>query len=112
MRWIIGELISYSPVSWLVFASIAFCAARYFRWRCIPLGHLVVLTIVFFLDVRWLQIDGANRDMDGPFFIGMFLHAFVINTVLVLVTGVGVWLRKRSGPLVHEPKTVYQSIQR
>ena len=106
MRWIAGELISYSPVSWLVFAFIAFCTARYFRWWCIPLGHLVVLAIVFFLDVRWLQIDGANRDMDGPFFFGIFLHAFLINTVLLLVTAVGVWLRKRSRPLMHEPKTV------
>jgi hypothetical protein len=106
MPWIIGELISYSPVSWLIFASVAFCAARYFRWWCIVVGHLVVLAIVFFLDVRWLQTDGQNRDLDGPFLIGIFLHAFFINTVLLLVTGFGLWLRKRSRPVLYEPKPV------
>jgi hypothetical protein len=68
------------------------------------MGHLIVLGVIFFLDVRWLQIDGTQRDMGATFLIGIFLHAFLINTVLLLVTGSGLWLRKRSCQNFHELK--------
>ena len=96
MRWIFYELISYSIVSWLVFALVAFSSARFFRAWCIPVGHLVVLAIVFYLDVRWIQVDGEGRDMDAVFLFGIFLHAFMINTALLPVTAFGIWRRRRS----------------
>ncbi len=95
-QWMLGELASYAVISWLVFAVIAFSTARFLAWWAIPIGHLVVLGIIAHLDVRWIQIDGAGREQDIGFYVGIFIHAFMVNTILLPVTATGLWHKGRS----------------
>ena len=101
------QLASYNIVTWLVFIAIAFLTARYFPWWCIPIGHLVVGAIVFFLDIRWIQAEmsrlgwDGTPDMDFVFDIGMLIRIFLVNTVLLPVSFVGFQIKKRSKNLNH-----------
>ncbi len=99
--WVFGQLLSYSPVSWAIWIVIAFIAARYFPGWCIPIGHLLVGAIVSFLDVRWIQGEMHKPGWDGVpdqdivFIHGMLIRIVLINTVLLPVSFLGVWLRDR-----------------
>ena len=95
-RWIFGELASYTVISWLVFAVIAFSTARFLAWWAVPIGHLVVFGIVAHLDIRWIQIDVAGREQDIGFYVGIFIHAFMVNTILLPITALGLWHKQRS----------------
>lgn len=96
------QLASYNIVTWLAFIGIAFLTARYLPWWCIPIGHLVVGAIIFFLDVRWIQFEmnkpgwDGTPDMDIVFAIGVFIRIFLSNTVLLPVSYIGFRIRKRS----------------
>ena len=64
-------------------------------------GHIVVAGIVVFLDVRWyarwLEIDPSSpgwHDKD-LFFFGTVLRILMINTLLLLITLLGLQFRKR-----------------
>jgi hypothetical protein len=98
--WGFWQLLSYSIVSWLAFALIAFCAARYGGWCFVPVGHLVVAIVVVLLDIRWIRAEmntpGWNGipDMDVIFYFGMLMRILLINTILLLVTGTGICCRR------------------
>ena len=102
------QLASYSIVTWLAFVAIAFLVARYLPWWCIPIGHLVVAGIIYFLDVRWIQSEmskpgwNGTPDMDIVFAIGMFIRIFLVNTVLLPLSYVGVRMRRRQRSLSYE----------
>ena len=98
---LVSQLGAYSIVTWLVFIALAFFVARYLPWWCIPLGHLLVVVILFYLDVRWIQAEmnkpdwNGTPDMDLIFDIGVLVRAFLINTLLLPVSWWGFWLRRR-----------------
>ena len=95
-KWMFGELASYAVISWLVFAVIAFSTPRFLSWWAVPIGHLVVFGIVAHLDIRWIQIDGAGREQDIGFYVVIFIHAFMVNTILLPITALGLWHKNRS----------------
>lgn len=111
LMWAIGNLVSYSLISWAVWIAIAFVVARYFPWWCIPIGHLIVGAIVVYLDVRWIQAEMRKPDwygipdQDAGLYIGTMLRTFFINTTLLPVNYLGVRLRKRQRKLKMEHTT-------
>ncbi|MCY3021179.1 MAG: hypothetical protein NTW87_19365 [Planctomycetota bacterium] len=99
--WILWQLLSYSIVSWLAFVLIVFCAARYGGWWLVPVGHLVVAAIIVFLDIRWIRAEmgspgwDGTPDMDIVFHFGVLARILLINSVLLPITGIGIWRRRR-----------------
>ncbi len=99
--WILCQLSSYGIGTWLILVFIAFCAARYGGCWLIPVGHLVVAAIIVFLDIRWIQGEmnkpgwDGTPDMDIIFEFGVLMRILLINTVLLPVTAIGIWLRRR-----------------
>jgi hypothetical protein len=107
IAFLFWQLASYGIFAWITFIAIAFLVARYLPW-CIPIGHLVVVGIVYFLDVRWIQSEmskpgwDGTPDMDIVFAIGMFIRVFLVNTALLPLSYVGVWVRRRQRSLSYE----------
>jgi hypothetical protein len=108
--YLFWQLASYSIIAWLAFITIAFFTARYLPWWCIPIGHLIVGVIVYFLDVRWaiaqMRSPGYDPatgvDLDFVFFIGMLMRIFLINTVLLPLSYVGFRMRRHQRSLSYE----------
>ena len=100
LTWIVWQLYSYGIGSWLAFVFVAFCAARYGRWWLIPVGHVVVAAIICFLDVCWIEAEmgkpgwDGTPDMDVVFQLGFLMRVLLINTVLLPITAIGIWLRR------------------
>lgn len=99
--WIIWQFASYSVGTWLVFVAIAFFTARYLPWWCIPIGHIVIGAVIYYLDFRWILSEmrkpswDGTPDMDIVFHYGVYIRIFLINTVLLPATILGRWWRKR-----------------
>lgn len=95
------QFFSYSFITWLTFAAIAFCAARYFPWWCIPVGHIAVAVILFYQDFNYIQSEmrkpgyNGTPDLDIIFIFGLLIRIFLINLTLLPITALGVWLRRR-----------------
>jgi hypothetical protein len=95
------QLLSYSALTWLAFAAIATATPYFLRWRWIPVGHLLVALIVYYLDVAWVQEQMKQPDWDGApdldivFWIGLLPRILLINTVLLPFTLLGAWLHSR-----------------
>ena len=98
---LLEQCFSYSLMTWVVFAAIACCTARFLPWWCILLGQVVVAAIVGWQDVEWVQAkmrkpvwDGAP-DLDVVFAIGLLIRIVLINVALLPFAAIGVWQRAR-----------------
>lgn len=86
---------------WLVFAAIIYCVARYGPWWCILSGHLAVAVIIGQMHVAWITHEmsrpgwDGEPDMDIIFAIGLFTQVGFVSLVLLPVTTIGVWLKRR-----------------
>lgn len=101
LTWIGWQLLSYGALSWLVFLLVAYCVARYGRWWLIPVGHLAIALLIVFLDIAWIQSEMSKPDwnglpdMDIGFSLGVLFRILLVNTVLLPITGLGLWYRRR-----------------
>ena len=104
INWMLWQLFSYGLVTWLAFLLIAYSAARYGGWRLVPVGHLVVAAIILFLDMRWIRAEmsrpgwDGTPDMDMVFHFGVLMRILLVNAILLLVTAIGLWRRRRLRP--------------
>lgn len=99
--WIFWQLLAYDPLSWAVFIGIAFFVARYLPGVCIPLGQIAVGIVVAILDTYWIQAEMHKPgwygipDQDFFFYMGVFARIVLVNSVLIPVSILGVWLRRK-----------------
>ena len=99
--WALLQLLSYGIGEWLILVLIAFCAARYGGCGLVFVGHLVVTALVVVFDICWVQKEMSKPgwdglpDMDFIFYIGVFGRILLVNTVLLPVSAMGIWLRQR-----------------
>jgi hypothetical protein len=100
--FILMQVFSYSVLTWLAFLLIALLAARYGGWGLAPVGHLAIAAIIVLLDYRWIQYEmhkpgwDGTPDMDIIFYFGVLIRIPLLNTILLPVTGIGIWLRQRA----------------
>lgn len=98
---LLAQLLAYGPW-WLVFAVVAYLTARFLHWGFIPLGHLAVGSLIFYLEVRALRLAmnqpewNGTPSADAAFFLGLIIHILWVNSLLLPLTGFGAWQRKRS----------------
>jgi hypothetical protein len=99
LNFAISQILSYDPLSWVVFIAIAFSTARYLPCWCIPAGHIVTALVIAGLDLAWIHAEMSRPGWDGipdqdiVFFFGVFFRVLLINTVLLPLSGIGVWRR-------------------
>lgn len=92
MPWMIFQLLSYSPMTWLVFVAVAYAGARMGRIPGVFLGHILIAMMVFGLDLHWVHSEMERADWDGAadydivLLIGVVLRVLLINTLLMLVS--------------------------
>lgn len=97
----ISQLATYGIVGWMVFATLAFVAARFGRFWGIVAGQVLIALLVAVLDVQWIQAEmhrpswDAQPDQDFVFTMGVLIRAVLVNTFLLPVSAVG-WLSRRS----------------
>jgi hypothetical protein len=101
MLTLVSQPLSYG-FGLVCFATIAFCAARFWGMAGMFAGHIALAVIVAVLDVRWVQSamrapdwDGTP-DMDIVFTIGLSIRIVLINTILLPVTFIALRMRSRS----------------
>lgn len=106
-EWVIGQLLSYSPWTWLYFFVVAIVTAYCLRIPGILLSQIVVAISIFVLDLYWIQTEMRRPDWDGQpdrdviFFIGVLVRVLLFNTLLLPV-GVIAWWWSRSRTTVRE----------
>ncbi len=94
VEWAVPQLMSYSPQEWLLFAAIAFFAAYFGGGRGVFRGHLLIALVVSFLDVGY-AMNHQTMDMDAIFTMGVLARVVLINTVLLPVSGLGLFMGKK-----------------
>lgn len=103
---VLWQLLAYSVESWLAFALIAFCAARCGGWWLVPVGHCLVAGMILVSDMQWIGTEmrrpgwDGTPDMGAVFYLGVLMRILLVNTVLLPITGIGLWRRRvtRSSP--------------
>lgn len=86
---------------WLLFVATVYCVARYGPWWCIPSGHLAVAVIIYQMHFAWIRHEmsrpgwDGEPDMDIIFAIGLSTQVGLVWMVLLPVTAIGVWLKRR-----------------
>ena len=64
-------------------------------------GQFIVAAIIIILDYRWIEMEMSKPewngapDMDFVFYIGVLIRIVIINSVLLTVTGIGYFIKKR-----------------
>lgn len=97
---LLHQLLGYGPW-WLVFATTAYLTARFLHWWFIPLGHVAVGSVIFYLQVRELRLAMNQPDWNGApaadfaFILGLIVHILWVNTLLLPLSGFAAWQRKR-----------------
>jgi hypothetical protein len=94
IRWALLQLLSYGVLSWLAFVGIAFLASRCGGWIGMFLGQCVVAGAVLVLDIDYATTH-AYMDMDIVFTLGLLARVMLINTVLLPVSAIGIFLRRK-----------------
>lgn len=91
----------YGITALLLFTSVAFFAARIGGWKGVLVGHFVLAIAVAIMDVKWIQEvmakpgwDGTP-DMDMFFHFGVMIRVFLINTLLLPFSLLGIWIRNK-----------------
>jgi hypothetical protein len=99
--WALSQLLSYPPWWWLIWLVVAFGAARYAKIPGIVGGQFLIAGMISMLDLQWIERQmsrpGWNGlpDQDFVFYIGLFARIILINAVLLPVSVVGFWFRRR-----------------
>lgn len=89
---------------WLAFPTIAYLTARYALSWCVPLGHLAVASLVFFLDIRWLHAQmrqpewNGTPGMDTAFVLGVLIRIIVVNLIVLPATVLAIRQRRKAVP--------------
>jgi hypothetical protein len=115
MTYFLLQLFSYHPFAWIIFLAIAFAVARYSPWWCIFLGQFVIAIIIYCLDIHWVRTEMAKPDWDGTpdmdiiFAVGVLFRIVLINTVLLPVVILGLWLKRRRRISSCKQKSLEQS---
>lgn len=101
MLWIFSQLLAYTPYEWAAFAAITFTCGYFGRGVEIPIGLIIVTTLVIWSDLQWIQSainapdwNGAP-DQDGIFIIGMIIRIVLVNTTLFPLTLLTLWFAFR-----------------
>lgn len=96
---VLEQLLAYGPW-WLLFAAIIYGTARFtFAW-CIPVAHFTVAAMVFCLDVRGILAQMNRPNWNGSLELAIteiVAHIFLVTTILLPLTALGVWQRRRKG---------------
>jgi hypothetical protein len=111
LQYFLLQASTYSIVSWLLFTAITFGCSRYLRFGMF-IGHICVALLVAGLDVYWIQSEinrpgwNGTPDQDIVFHFGVMLRVILINTVLLPVSVLGSWIRRKRAPgsPVDDPK--------
>lgn len=99
--WIVEQLLTYSPISWLAFVGIVYGSARLGAVRGVLCGYAVLLALVAALDLYWIQGEMSKPGWDGSpdqdiiFHFGVMLRAVAISVVVTPAAGLGLWQRAR-----------------
>lgn len=94
VEWIVLQLLSYPPLCWLLFVEIALLASYFGGCVGILVGCFVVASAVLVLDIDYAMTH-AYMDMDIVFTMGVMLRAVLINGVLLPVSALGAFLKRR-----------------
>lgn len=100
--WVLSQLLAYSPIEWLAFITVAFCAARWGGWLGVLAGQFAVAIVICVLDVLWVQSAMQQPDwqglpdMDFIFAIGVLIRIFLINATLLPISALALWSRRRA----------------
>ena len=86
---------------WLGFVAVAFCTTRFMGGFGCLLSGFVIAGILLVLDVNWIYDDMRHhpengRDADFIFMFGVLIRVVVFNLLLLPVSFLGAWLRRRS----------------
>ena len=106
LSFLLWQLLHYG-LAWLAFAGITFFVARYTPWWCVPFGYIAVAITIYWLDAGWVQAEmrkpdwNGTPDLDMIFMFAVLIRIFVVNMLLVPLTILGVWLRRRQRRLRH-----------
>ena len=102
------QLLTYAVWEWCIFAAVTFAAARRFGGGGMLLGHILVAVFVSASDLYWIQSEmtkpewSGSPDQDFVFHIGLFIRVLLVNTVLLPVGCLGLFLRPKQ-PAVAMP---------
>ncbi|WP_425396175.1 hypothetical protein [Aeoliella sp.] len=102
LQLIFNDLPTYGLLAWLVFVAIAYVAAHYGGGWGVVLGHLLVAACVVWLDLRWIETameqtgwdDVPDRDL--IFLVGVVLRIVMINSLLLPISFLALYLSRRS----------------
>lgn len=100
--WLVAQMLSYSPISWMAFSGIVYGSARLGAARGLLCGYAVMLTLVAALDLYWIQGEMSKLGWDGSpdqdffFHVGFILRALVIALVVLPAAVLGLWQKART----------------
>lgn len=83
------QLFSCGVATWLAFATITFACCRTADLIGMLCGHLLIAVIIFVLDAQWIQEQlqaqdsSGPYDIDGAYYIGVFIRVLLINSSLM-----------------------------
>lgn len=99
---ILTDLPTYGILAWLGFVALAYVAARNVGGVGVIVGHVVLAMCIAWIDVRWVEQamdqpgwDGVP-DLDGLFVIGVLMRVVLINTLLLPVSFLGLYVARKS----------------
>jgi hypothetical protein len=94
VEWILFQFLSYPLLNWLLFVGIALLASYFGGWIGIFVGLFLVAFAVLLLDIDYAMTH-EYMDMDIVFTMGVMARAVLINGVLLPISALGLFLKKR-----------------
>ena len=95
VQWAVSQILSYEPLTWLAFIGVAASATYWGRWRGILAGQVLVAVLVSLMDVIYQVHYAQQMEMDAVFGMGVLARMLLINTTLMPVSGLALWLSCR-----------------
>ena len=95
VEWMVLQLLSYPLPNWLLFVEIAFLATYFDRWIGFFIGHFVDAFAVLLLDIDYAMTH-EYMDTDIVFTMRVMARVVLINSVLLPISALGLFLRKRT----------------
>jgi O-antigen ligase len=94
VEWIVFQFLSYPLLCWLLFVGVALLASYFGGYVGIVVGCFLVAFAVLLLDIGYATTH-EYMDMDIVFTIGVVFRAVLINGVLLPVSALGFFLKRR-----------------